>query len=122
MLFTCKISAKQYELAQYQCTYNTGYRKIPKISPQTGNAKSLALNRPSKYKSPGACTWKIALKYKVKQSINDKFTSNYMASSIDFETQISLRREAPPKISPQKGPLKNISPGAYFRNFKVPCV
>ena len=25
MLFTCKISAKQYEFAQYQCTYNTGY-------------------------------------------------------------------------------------------------
>ena len=39
MLFTCKISAKQYELAQYQCTYDTGYRKIPKISP-------------SKYKPP----------------------------------------------------------------------
>ena len=25
MLFSCKISAKQYEPAQYQCTYNTGY-------------------------------------------------------------------------------------------------
>ena len=57
------------------------YRKIPKISP-------------SKYKPPpppGACTWKIALKYKVKQSKNFKFTSNYKASPIDFETQISLR-------------------------------
>ena len=41
---------------------------------------------------PGACTWKIALKYKVKQSKNDKFTSNYKASPINFETQISLRR------------------------------
>ena len=41
---------------------------------------------------PGACTWKIALKYKVKQSQNDKFTSIYKASPIDFETQISLRR------------------------------
>ena len=40
---------------------------------------------------PGACTWKIALKYKVKQSKNDKFTSNYKASPIDFETQISVR-------------------------------
>ena len=25
-----------------------------------------------------------------------------------------------PKKAPQKGPLKNISPGAYFRNFTVP--
>ena len=30
-----------------------------------------------------------------------------------------LRIKAPPKINPQKGPLKNISPGAYFRNFTV---
>ena len=35
---------------------------------------------------------KIALKYKIKQSENGKFTSNYKASPIDFETQISLRR------------------------------
>ena len=47
----------------------------------------------------------IALKYKVKQSKNGKFPSNYKASPIDFETQ--------------KGPLKNISLGAYFRNFTV---
>ena len=31
-----------------------------------------------------------------------------------------LRIKAPPKISPSKGPLKNASPGAYFRNFTVP--
>ena len=54
------------------------YRKISKISPsmykplqkkgpQTGNAKNPPLNRPSKYKSPGGCTSKIALKYKVKR-------------------------------------------------------
>ena len=55
------------------------------------NAKNPPLNRSSKYNPPGACTWKIALKYKVKQSKNDKFTSNYKASPIDFETQISLR-------------------------------
>ena len=61
--------------------------------PQTGNAKNPLLNRPSKYKpTGGACTWKIALKYKVKQSKNGKFTSNYKASQIDYETQISLRR------------------------------
>ena len=39
-----------------------------------------------------AYIWKIALKYKVKQSKNGKFTSNYKASPTDFETQISLRR------------------------------
>ena len=60
--------------------------------PQTGNAKDPPLNRPSKYKPSGACTWKIALKYKVKQSKNGKFTLNYKASPVDFETQISLRR------------------------------
>ena len=34
----------------------------------------------------------IALKYKVKQRKNGKFSSIYKASPIDFETQISLRR------------------------------
>ena len=62
------------------------------MSPQTGNARNPLLNRPSKYKPPGACTWKIALQYKVKQSKNGKFPSNYKANPIDFETQISLRR------------------------------
>ena len=57
-----------------------------------GNAKIPPLNRPSKYKPLGACTWKIALKYKVEQRKNGKFTSNYKASPIDFETQISPRR------------------------------
>ena len=33
----------------------------------------------------------IALKYIVKQSKNGKFPSNYKASPIDFEIQISLR-------------------------------
>ena len=40
----------------------------------------------------GGLYLKIALKYKVKQSENGKFPSNYKASPIDFETQISLRR------------------------------
>ena len=43
-------------------------------------------------KPPGACTWKIALRYKVEQSKNGNFTSNYKASPINFETQISLCR------------------------------
>ena len=67
------------------------YKPLQIEAPQTGNAKNPLLNRPSKYKPPGACTWKIALKYKVK-SKNGKFTSNYKASPINFETQISLRR------------------------------
>ena len=41
---------------------------------------------------PGAWTWKITLKYKVKQSKNGKFTSNYKASPIDLETQTSPRK------------------------------
>ena len=51
----------------------------------------------------------IARNEKVKQSKNGQFPSNYKASPIDFETQISLQKQAP-----QKGPLKNISPGAYI--------
>ena len=49
------------------------------------------LNRPSKYKPPprGAFTWKIALKYKVKQSQNGNLLPT---SPIDFETEIFLRR------------------------------
>ena len=42
--------------------FPTRYRKIPNVSP-------------SKYKSPGACTWIIALKYKVK--LQSKITFNY---------------------------------------------
>ena len=68
------------------------YKPLQIQAPQTGNAKNPPLNRPSKYKPPGGLYLEIALKYKVKQSKNGKFTSNYKASPIDFETQISLRR------------------------------
>ena len=54
--------------------------------------KNPPLNRPSKYKPPRGLYLEIALKYKVKQSKSGKFPSNYKASPIDFETQISLRR------------------------------
>ena len=58
--------------------------------------KTLHLIAPPNRSPPGACTgklaWKIALKYKVKQSKNCRFTSNYKVSPIDFETQISFRR------------------------------
>ena len=71
------------------------YKPLQIQVPQTGNTKNPPLNRPSKYTPPpppGACTWKISLKYEVKQSKNGKFPSNYKASLIDFETQDSLRR------------------------------
>ena len=70
------------------------YKSLQIKAPQTRNVKKPPLNRPFKYKPPppGACTWKCALKYKVKQSKKGKFPSNYKASPIDFETQISLRR------------------------------
>ena len=68
------------------------YKPLQIQATQTGNAKNPPLNSLSKYKPPGACPWKIAFKYKVKQSKNGKFTSNYKASPIGFETQISLHR------------------------------
>ena len=55
--------------------------------------KNPPLNRPSKYKPPpGGLYLEITLKYKVKERKNGKFPSIYKASSIDFETQISLRK------------------------------
>ena len=54
--------------------------------------KTLHLIAPPNISPSEACTWKLALKYKVKQSKNGIFPSNYKASPIDFETQISLRR------------------------------
>ena len=75
------------------------YPKIPKISPsrykppKPVTQKTLRSIAPSNISPPWACTWKIALKYKVKQSSkNGKFTSNYKASPIEFETPIALRR------------------------------
>ena len=68
------------------------YKPLKNQAPQTHNAKTPPLNRPSKYKPPGGLYSEIALKYKVKQRKNGKFPSIYKASPIDFETQISLRR------------------------------
>ena len=47
---------------------------------------------PPNVSPPGACTLKFALKYKVKQSKNSKFTSNYETNPIDYEMKISLIR------------------------------
>ena len=63
----------------------------PRIFYHVISFRSPPLNRPSKYKPQGGLYLEIALKYKVKQSKNGKFPSNYKASPIDFEMQISLR-------------------------------
>ena len=53
--------------------------KPPKLVTQ----KTLREIAPPNISPLGACTWKIALKYKVKQSKNGKFPSNYkLAQSI----------------------------------------
>ena len=60
----------------------------------------------------------IALKYKVKQTKNGRFPSNYKASQIDFEMQISLCILAPPKISPpQKRAFEKYKPQGLFSEF-----
>ena len=69
---------------------------------------------PPNVSPPGACTWKIDLKYEVKQRKNGKFTSNYTPSPINFATQLSLRREAPPKISPSKSAFEKCKPWGLF--------
>ena len=56
---------------------------------------------PPNISAPGACTWKVALKYKVNQSKNGKFTSNYKASPID------LKHKFPPIDEPLQN---NVSP------------
>ena len=67
------------------------YRKISKISPSKYKSpkpvtrNTLPLIAPPNISPPGACTWKFALNYKVKQSKNGIFTSNYGASPIDVE-------------------------------------
>ena len=65
------------------------YRKIPKIIPSM--YKPPKITGPN-ISPPGACTRKIVFKYKLKQSKNGKFNSNYKASPIDLEAQISLPR------------------------------
>ena len=54
--------------------------------------KTLRYIAPPNISPPGACTWKIALQIKKNKAKNGKFTSNYKASPIYFEMQISLRR------------------------------
>ena len=55
--------------------------------------------------------------YEVKQNKNGIFTSNCKVSLIDFETQISLRTKAPPKISPSKKAFEKYKPQGLFSEF-----
>ena len=69
------------------------YRKIPKISPSKYNPpKPVTQKALRQIAPPNISPWKIALKYKVKQSKNGKFTSHYKVSPIDLKMQISLLR------------------------------
>ena len=84
------------------CIYPSKYKPPPPPKKKNRNAKNPTLNRHSKYKPTGGLYLEIALKYKVKQSKDGKFPTNYKASPIDFEKQISFQRLAPPNISPSK--------------------
>ena len=69
--------------------------------------KNPPLNRPSKYKLPG-------------RSKNGKFPFNYkLAQSMLKRKFPSVAKPLQKKKAPQKGPLKNVSSRAYFRNFRV---
>ena len=83
------------------CIYPSKY-KPPPPQKKIVTQKPPTLNRHSKYKPTGGLYLEIALKYKVKQSKDGEFPTNYKASPIDFEKQISFQRLAPPNISPSK--------------------
>ena len=48
--------------------------------------KTLSEIAPLNISPLGACTWKITLKYKVKQSKNGKFPSNYKLAQTSLHT------------------------------------
>ena len=59
--------------------------------PKPVTQKTPLLNRPSKYKPPGGSYLENCPQIQSKTKQNGKFTSNYKASPIDYETQFSLR-------------------------------
>ena len=101
------------------------YRKIPKITPskykrpKPVTQKTLRYIAPPNISPPGACTWKIVFKYKGKQSKNGKFIPNIKLAKLILKHKFPSVDKPLQKYAPQKGTLKNISPGAYFRNFMV---
>ena len=66
------------------------YKPLQIQAPQTCNTKNPPLNCPSKYKPPGGLYLEIALKYKVKQSKNGKFPSNYTCGEANSYNQVSF--------------------------------
>ena len=85
------------------------YKPLQIQAPQTGNAKNPPLDCCSKYRRPRG----LYLENCPQIQSNGKFTSNYKASPIDFETQISLRDKpfriwAPSKNKPLKKGLWKI--------------
>ena len=69
------------------------YHKILKISPSMYKPPGPVTQKNLQIQDPrGLVLGKLPSNYKVKQSKNGKFTSNYKASPIDLETQISLCR------------------------------
>ena len=57
------------------------------------------------------------LEYKVKQSNNGKFPSHYKLAQSILKRKFPSVDKPLQKQAPQKGPLKNISPGAFFSEF-----
>ena len=74
--------------------------------PQTCNAKTPLLNRPSKYKPPGGLG-------------NCPQMQNFLPTMRLAQSILTCKFPSMDKPLDQKGPLKNITPWAYFRNFVV---
>ena len=75
------------------------------MSQKTGNAKKPSVKSPLKYKPPRSLYLENCPQIQSKTKQNGKFTSNYEASRIDFETQIiSSSKRALEKNKPQAGP------------------
>ena len=114
---SCSEKLLQKGIQEYPATVIT-YRKIPKIStskykpPKLVTQKNPPLNRHSKYKPPGGLYLENCPRIQSKKTVNFLPTIR-LAQSV-------LKRKFPSvykplqKKAPQKGPLKNISPGAYF--------
>ena len=74
------------------------YRKLPKIRTYKYNPFKVLKQRTLRYialpniSPSGACTWKIAPNTKKNKAKTVVFFKLYKASTLDFETQICLRR------------------------------
>ena len=60
-----------------------------------------------------------ALKHKVKQSKTVDFPQTIRLTQSILKCKLPSVDKPLQKLAPQKGPLKNTSPGAYFRDFTV---